>query len=111
MSSDPLLTFVRTSRETLNTSISRLENEALRPLSDGFVSRLRPLFTQISYASSRLPQIREKYPSLIVGSSITIFSIPALITRGRMTGVVVGGIAGGLAGFSLKVMDFIDGKD
>ncbi|GMI06878.1 hypothetical protein TrLO_g15393 [Triparma laevis f. longispina] len=109
--SEHLLSFVKTTREGINGGLASIENGAIRPASEGFVSRLRPLYTQLSYASTRLPVIREKYPSLLVGSAITLFSVPTLITRGRLPGVIVGGIAGGVVGVGLKVADFLDGKD
>eukprot|EP00520_Triparma_pacifica_P019695 CAMPEP_0118640220 /NCGR_PEP_ID=MMETSP0785-20121206/4636_1 /TAXON_ID=91992 /ORGANISM="Bolidomonas pacifica, Strain CCMP 1866" /LENGTH=129 /DNA_ID=CAMNT_0006531591 /DNA_START=171 /DNA_END=557 /DNA_ORIENTATION=- len=85
---------VKQGRNALNKALfefSSKTNETAEP----FVSRVRPLAKQIVYSVNRFPEVRDKYPSLIIGTAAFVTSIPVLIRRGRIAGVATG-IAGAL---------------
>ena len=81
-----------------------------RPAQEGFVSRVVPIFAQLRYGWNRIPHIRQRYPEAIVGGVTTVFSVPALITRGRFAGVMAGVVAGSSAALGLSVADWLDGN-
>jgi len=75
------------------------------------MSRVRPLYKQIVYATSRFPEVRDKYPAFIVGTAATVTSIPVLLRRGRIAGVTTGLFAATLAAGGMKLTEIVEARN
>ncbi|GMH60932.1 hypothetical protein TrRE_jg9385 [Triparma retinervis] len=104
---DVVKSFVRTGRQWFNNILARTE-ASVTTQTEPIVSRIKPIGRQIVYASSRFPEIRDKYPAFVVGTAATVTSIPVLLRRGRLAGIATG-IAGAMfAAGGMKLSEIVE---